>query len=129
MQDAQDAVHNVVRATLSLVLIGLILESSFPSPAWGVSITEKVKSSNFSLMPRAARVQPGKYVVHVINRGNGRMTIFADESDYTAFKRVIPETMEQKPMRLRAYCPIPNHWHVVLRPREDCRWTASVNTP
>ena len=80
-------------------------------------------------MPRVARLQSGKYVVHVINHGNDRMTIFADESDYTAFKRVIAETLEQKPMRLRAYCPIPDHWHVVLRPREDCRRTVSVNTP
>jgi len=80
-------------------------------------------------MPRVARLQSGKYVVHVINHGNDRMTIFADESDYTAVERVIAETMEQKPMHLRAYYLIPNHWHVVRRPRENSRWTASVNTP
>ena len=33
----QDAVHTVVRTMLSLVLIGPMLTSSFPSPAWGVS--------------------------------------------------------------------------------------------
>ena len=56
---------------------------------------------------------------HVINRGNGRMTIFDDESDYAAFERVMAETMERKPMRLLAYCLMPNHWHLVLRPRKD----------
>ncbi len=69
-------------------------------------------------MPRSARVQPGGYVYHVINRGNGRMRIFDDEDDYAAFERVLAETMDEVRMRLLAYCLMPNHWHMLLRPHD-----------
>ena len=56
----------------------------------------------------------GGYVYHVLNRGNGRMTIFDDEDDYAAFERVLAETMGDLPMRLLAYCLMPNHWHMLF---------------
>jgi hypothetical protein len=37
-------------------------------------------------MPRSARVQPGGYVYRVLNRGNGRMTIFDDHDDDAALR-------------------------------------------
>ena len=45
-------------------------------------------------MPRTARLAPGGYVFHVLNRGNGRATIFDDDGDYAAFERVLFETLE-----------------------------------
>ena len=58
-------------------------------------------------------------VYHVLNRGVGRMRLFAKEGDYLAFERVMGETLQLRPMRLLAYCLMPNHWHLVLWPRED----------
>jgi len=47
---------------------------------------------------------------HVLNRGVGRMRIFEKEGDYEAFERVVEETQEARPMRICAYCLMPNHW-------------------
>lgn len=58
-------------------------------------------------------------VFHVLNRGVGRMRLFAKVGDYEAFERVLAETLDLWPMRLCAYCVMPNHWHMVLWPRED----------
>jgi putative transposase len=49
----------------------------------------------------------------------GRQRIFADEQDYLAFQTVMQETRRQVPMRLLAYCIMPNHWHLVLWPRAE----------
>ncbi len=70
-------------------------------------------------MPRAARVAPGGVVFHVLNRGNDRREIFADQADYEAFLRVMKETQERVPMRLLSYCLLPNHWHLLLWPLND----------
>ncbi|WP_432797545.1 transposase [Poriferisphaera sp. WC338] len=71
-------------------------------------------------MGRAKRVDVGGYAYHVINRGNGRMTIFDDEGDYDAFERVLDEALIKFPqVHLLAYCLMPNHWHLVLHPQAD----------
>jgi putative transposase len=70
-------------------------------------------------MPRIARVAPGGMVYHVLNRGVGRMRLFRDDADYAAWERVIEETLQLTPMRICAYCWMPNHWHLVLWPQRD----------
>jgi putative transposase len=55
----------------------------------------------------------------VFNRANARMTIFEDESDYEAFHTVLAEAVGGTEMRVLAYCIMPNHWHLVVWPRED----------
>jgi putative transposase len=58
-------------------------------------------------------------VFHVLNRGVGRMQIFDHERDYAAFRRVIEETLRVAPIRICAYCWMPNHWHFVVWPQSD----------
>ncbi len=58
-------------------------------------------------------------VFHVLNRGNDRREIFDDRADYEAFLRVMKETQERVPMRVLAYCLLPNHWHFLLWPVND----------
>lgn len=67
-------------------------------------------------MGRPRRTTPGDLVYHVLNRGNGRMRLFEQDGDYAAFERVLAEGCERSPMRLLAYCLMPNHWHLVLWP-------------
>src|ERR1700730_3492037 len=69
-------------------------------------------------MPRTARVAPGGMVFHALNRGNDRREIFASDGDYEAFLRVLAETQERYPMRILAYCVMPNHWHLLLWPEQ-----------
>jgi len=70
-------------------------------------------------MGRPPRVSAGGYAYHVINRANARIRIFEKEGDYEAFEEVIKEAVERTGMRLMSYCVMPNHWHMVLWPRED----------
>jgi putative transposase len=56
---------------------------------------------------------------HVLNRGVGRMQLFRAEKDYDAFHRVVQETLRVAPIRICAYCWMPNHWHFVLWPERD----------
>ena len=70
-------------------------------------------------MPRTARVAPGGMVFHVLNRGVGRMKLFYKDADYEAFERYLEKTLETCPMRICAYCLMPNHWHLLLWPEKD----------
>lgn len=80
-------------------------------------------------MPRIARSLIGGLCYHVINRGNGRARVFHGEADYREFVKLMAAACERlpppRPMRLLAYCLMPNHFHLVLWPREDgevSRW-------
>ncbi len=70
-------------------------------------------------MGRPKRVADGGLVYHVLNRANARITIFEKREDYDAFGRVLEEAVDRTRMRLLAYCVMPNHWHLVVRPLED----------
>ena len=70
-------------------------------------------------MGRPLRTAPGGIVYHVLNRANARMTLFEDDGDYAAFEGVLAQACERVSMRLLAYCVMPNHWHLVVWPRQD----------
>lgn len=76
-------------------------------------------------MPRTLRASLGDYCYHVLNRGNARAQVFHDDGDYRAFVDLIGTACERLPMRVLAYCLMPNHFHLVLRPHGDgdlSRW-------
>lgn len=70
-------------------------------------------------MGRPLRADSGELVYHVLNRANGRRTLFAKDGDYEAFLRVLAAAVPRVDMRLLAYCVLPNHWHLLLWPRAD----------
>ena len=76
-------------------------------------------------MPRTARSCSGGYTYHVLNRGNARATVFHKPDDYDAFLDLMAESSVRTPMRILAYCLMPNHFHLALWPRGDgdvSRW-------
>jgi len=76
-------------------------------------------------MPRSARASAAGYCYHVINRGNARAEVFHKEDDFSAFFRIMAEAGIRVPMRVVAYCLMPNHFHLVLWPSGDgdlSRW-------
>jgi putative transposase len=85
-------------------------------------------------MPRRPRAATGGYVYHVLNRAVGRATILEKVQDYAAFEKVLEEAGPRVEMRLLAFCLMPNHWHLVLWPREDgdlseyMRWLTNTHT-
>jgi putative transposase len=70
-------------------------------------------------MPRTARIAPGGVIYHVLNRGVGRMKLFRSDKDYAAFLQCLLDTLKVHPIRILAFCIMPNHWHLVLWPRDD----------
>ena len=70
-------------------------------------------------MPRNPRSSRGGYCYHVLNRGNARRTIFHKDGDFAAFVTLLREAGERTPVRLLAYCLLPNHFHLALWPRGD----------
>ena len=70
-------------------------------------------------MPRTARASRADVCYHVLSRGNARQTIFHDDTDFNTFLGLIKRTGTERPMRLLAWCLMPNHVHLVVRPHAD----------
>lgn len=70
-------------------------------------------------MGRATRIDVGDTVYHVLNRANFRSQLFSKDNQYQDFLGILGEAVEIVPMRILAYCLMPNHWHLVLYPRNE----------
>jgi putative transposase len=68
-------------------------------------------------MPRTARSTVGGIVYHTLNRGNNRQAIFRKDADYNAFLQLMIDARQQAEVEIFGFCLMPNHWHIVLRPR------------
>jgi putative transposase len=75
--------------------------------------------SSPSQMPRRGLQHSNGLVFHVMNRSVRRVRIFCDPRDYGAFEKLLTETLGLIPIRLLAFCLMPNHWHMVLWPVAD----------
>ncbi len=76
-------------------------------------------------MARTARASKGGICYHVINRGNARATVYHNESDYHSFIALMKKSNARLPLRILAFCLMPNHFHLVLWPCNDgdlSRW-------
>lgn len=70
-------------------------------------------------MPRTARASVGDVCYHVLNRGNARREVFHQVQDYEAFTDLLERACARLPMRVLAWCLMPNHFHLVLWPYAD----------
>lgn len=67
-------------------------------------------------MPRCARVMDDDSVYHVLNRGNGQQRVFQKDSDYSVFLIMLAQMKERFAVEIYAYCLMPNHFHLLLKP-------------
>ena len=65
-------------------------------------------------MPRRPRGLLGDGFFHVTARGNARGLLFLDEVDYRAFLRLLKRVTGRCGWTPRAYCLMPNHYHLVV---------------
>jgi putative transposase len=80
-------------------------------------------------MPRAPRIIGDNMYYHVLNRGNSKRTVFFNEWDYRAFVDLLRESTKSYPIEILAYCLMPNHFHIVCKPRigeEMSKWMHRV---
>src|SRR5882672_8434605 len=69
-------------------------------------------------MSRALRIIEDEGIYHVLSRRAGKLTMFDGDGDYLAFEKATDEAARLAPMRIPAYCLMPNHWHLLLWPEE-----------
>lgn len=70
-------------------------------------------------MGRPKRADAAGHCYHMLNRANLRATIFEKDADYLAFENVLDEALERFKVELFAYCLMPNHYHLLVRPGLD----------
>src|SRR5208282_3638694 len=70
-------------------------------------------------MGRGRRVDVRGEIYHVLNRANFRSRLFKTPAPYQDFLAIVEEGLTFVPMRILAYCLMPNHGHLVLPPRGD----------
>ena len=59
-------------------------------------------------MPRRPRVNQSHLIYHVMARGNGRMRIFEDDTDYRYFVTQLGEIVEDFEIQCWNYCVMPS---------------------
>ena len=70
-------------------------------------------------MPRRNRLDKAGLIYHVFNRGFEGKKIFRKAKDFEVFIQRLGEGLERYPVEMYAYCLMPTHWHLVLRPKKD----------
>lgn len=70
-------------------------------------------------MARLPRLTLPGYPHHVIQRGNNRQPIFADNADYQFFLDLLEERAKLSDVAVHAYVLMGNHFHLLLTPSSD----------
>jgi len=84
-------------------------------------------------MPRPRRLTKANYVYHVLNRSAKKGLLFRNSSEYRTFEELLSDATKRVPMRILAYCLMPNHWHLLLWPLQDgdlsrfMKWLATTH--
>jgi putative transposase len=76
-------------------------------------------------MPRPPRQIFANECYHVLNRANRRAEVFHEPADYAAFIHLTAKAQLRIDMPVLAACLMPNHVHLVVRPKGDgdiIRW-------
>jgi putative transposase len=70
-------------------------------------------------MARLARIVVPECPHHVTARGNRREPIFFEDGDQDIYCDMLAEQARRHGVEVRAYCLMPNHVHLILRPADE----------
>lgn len=65
-------------------------------------------------MPRAKGIIPENVVLHVINRGNNRNTVFHNDNDKLRYYTLLKELKDDNKIDIFHYCLMNNHTQIIL---------------
>ena len=66
-------------------------------------------------MPRPLRIHLPDLIFHVLNRGNNRQVVFADDQDYLHYLEILKRYKEKFDFKIFAYCLMTNHIHLLIK--------------
>jgi putative transposase len=66
------------------------------------------------IMGRPPRADEAGAIYHMLNRANRRAPMFLKDADYEAFEGIMAEALDRVRLRLFSYCPMQNHWRLVV---------------
>ena len=61
------------------------------------------------------RIHLPELIYHVLNRGNNRQIVFAEEQDYLHYLEILKRYKEKFNFKIFAYCLMTNHIHLLLK--------------
>ncbi len=67
-------------------------------------------------MSRPLRLDAPGLAYHVMARGNARMTLFTDDTEYQYFLKLWSRVVTSEGLACWTYCLMPNHVHLVVQP-------------
>ena len=70
-------------------------------------------------MARIARIVVPGLPHHITQRGNRRQPTFFNDSDFTAYRRLIASSCKRCGTEVWAYCLMPNHVHLIMVPKDE----------
>jgi len=70
-------------------------------------------------MSRLARIVIPGLPHHVTQRGNRREAIFFEDGDHEIYRDLLAEQTLKAGVEVWAYCLMPNHVHLILKPGES----------
>jgi len=65
---------------------------------------------------------------HIYNRGINQDLIFFSPDNYHYFQRLLRRNIRRYNIAVVAYCLLPNHYHLLLRPRKDNNLSQFMNS-
>ncbi|MEW4925074.1 transposase [Algibacter sp. 2305UL17-15] len=65
------------------------------------------------------KIEQGHYY-HIYNRGNNGQNIFLEDLNYNYFLQLIIKYLVPD-FQIFSYCLLPNHFHILLRVKEECK--------
>ena len=73
---------------------------------------------SFACITRLARMIVPGLPHHVTQRGNRREAIFFKDGDQEIYRDMVAEQLRKSDVEVWAYCLMPNHVHLIMKPRE-----------
>lgn len=84
-------------------------------------------------MPRAARAVEAGLVYHVFNHCPPKSKLFRRSEEFDAFIELLREGKQRASVEVLGFCLMPDHWHLVVRPRrardlsDFVRWVSTTH--
>ena len=66
-------------------------------------------------MSRPLRINLPDLIYHVLNRGNNRQVIFAQDNDYQHYLKILKKYKEKFQFKIFAFCLMTNHVHLLIK--------------